>query len=233
MNQERTIRILDAAIVLLFLVCVVLTYRSCKPSDAIETSENLGLAAQKPTPTPAPTPKPRDPDPERTLILTAMAFFEAISDGRHADAAAMFADADKQIKWEANLQRVAKYGNPVVAFEIEKTFERNYCKVDLKDKTKARCDFPILLHRKDNDISGWAAIGMNLELEAGQWKIVYYQQDELDKEAYDKRKAEQERKRIAAKLAKQKLTLTDGDDDTIETADIEPVPDSSDESEGD
>ncbi len=219
MTQEKTIRLLDVAIVLFFLVCVILTYRSCKSPEAINADNVKQSAAHTPTPIPTPTPRPKDPNPERTLILTAMTFFEAISDARHADAAAMFADADKQMKWETNLQRVAKYGNPVVAFEIEKTFERNYCKIDLKDKTKARCDFPILLHRKDNEISEWAAIGMNLELETGQWKIIYYQQDELDKDAYDKRKAEQERKRIAAEMAKQKLALPDDD-----TVDPEPTP---------
>jgi hypothetical protein len=216
MNRDRTMKVLDIAIVFFFLVCVVLTYRSCKPPETIETNKDRQDLALPPTPTPTPTPPPEDLNPERTLILSAMSFFEAISDGRHADAAAMFADAEKQMKWETNLERVKKFGNPIVAFEIEKVFERNYCKVNLKDETKARCDFPILLHRKDGNISTWAAIGMNLELEAGQWKIIYYQQDDLDKDAYDKRKAEQQRKKIATELARQKLSAPDDDTGEVE-----------------
>ncbi|MCZ7583562.1 MAG: hypothetical protein M5R36_09645 [Deltaproteobacteria bacterium] len=76
----------------------------------------------------------------------------------------------------------------------------------MKDETKGRCDFPILLRRRDREVVEWAAIGIDLErADDGRWRFVYYQQDSLDKEAYDKRKAEEERKREAAAEAHRKL----------------------------
>ncbi|MCB9475740.1 MAG: hypothetical protein H6684_16325 [Deltaproteobacteria bacterium] len=195
----------DGVLALMFVLCVGLTWRSCRERPTDTPLPVADASSTDPAATPAPTPEPIDDNPKRTLILTAMAFFENIANKRYDEAAAMFLDPAKQDQWRNNLTRLAEVGNPMVAFEIEKPFERSYCGVDLKDETKARCDFPILFFRRDADEHEWNAVGMNLEKRNGRWWIVYYRQDKLDKAEYDKRKAEEERKHQAAMEAREKL----------------------------
>jgi len=211
-------KVFDAVLFVMFLVCLGLTYRACRERPVEVTSPAV---METPTPAPTPTPpEPVDPNPERTLILTAMTFFENVANKRFEDAALMFYDEDKQQAWRENLRRVEKFGNPIAAFEVEGFRVAKYCKTDADNDRRARCDFPILLHRRDKGVSQWAAIGMDFIKVEGRWRILYYQQLQLDKEAYNRRKAEEARKREAAELARRKLaqgllgTQIPGDDDT-------------------
>lgn len=217
--DKSRLRPADLLLVIMALVSVLLTYRSFRPRAPQVPAETIMF---EPVSTPTPTPKPVDLDPVRTLTLTALTFFEAVADGRYADAASLFAEEEKRKKWEDNLNRVAKYGNPIAAYKIEKVLERPYCKINLKDENKARCDFPIYLIRRYRDVAEWAAIGMNLEKVGGEWKIVYYRQEALDKDAYDKRKAEEERKRVAGEIARQKLSESKNDGDEEGTPQEDP-----------
>jgi hypothetical protein len=183
------------------------TYWSFQPRSEAELAQEREEAPPEPTPTPAPTPPqvPDDPNPERTLIMESMNFFQSIAQKKFGEAAGMFESPEKQNQWETNLKRVEEVGNPIVAFEIEKFNERDYCRMESGSRTKARCDFPILLYRRDNDVREWASITVNFSFVDGRWRIAFYNQEALDKEAYDKRVADEDRRRQAAVEAREKL----------------------------
>ncbi|MCC6158597.1 MAG: hypothetical protein IT350_11150 [Deltaproteobacteria bacterium] len=204
-------RILELVLVVLFVVNATLTYRACRTRETEPDAPVIAQAGEAEdggsvAPTPAPTPPPPpDPNPERTLILTAMTFFQHISDRRYDEASSMFRDDDKRRQWSENLRRVAKMGNPIAAFEIEEHLNRPYCKSEIASGERGSCSFPILLYRKDRNISEWASIKMELAKVDGEWRITYYEQIPLDKDAYDARRVEEERRAQAAREAREKL----------------------------
>ncbi len=204
-------RILELVLAVLFVVNSVLTYRACRmrepePEAQVVATDGAAVPAGANVPTPVPTPPPTpDPNPERTLILTAMTFFQHIADRRYDEASAMFRDDDKRRQWSENLRRVAKMGNPIAAFEIEDHLNRPYCKAEIASGERGSCSFPILLYRKDRNVSEWAAIKIEFAKIDGEWRITYYEQIPLDKDAYDARRAEEERRAKAAREAREKL----------------------------
>ncbi len=209
-------RILELVLAVLFVVNATLTYRACRTREPEPEAPVVAQPAEKgeevanaPTPVPTPPPTP-DPNPERTLILTAMTFFQHIADRRYDEASSMFRDDDKRKQWSENLRRVAKMGNPIAAFEIEEHLNRPYCKAEIASGERGSCSFPILLYRKDRNISEWASIKMELAKVDGEWRITYYEQIPLDKEAYDARRVEEERRAQAARDAREKLQQSAG-----------------------
>ena len=78
----------DGVLALMFVLCVGLTWRSCRERPTDTPLPVADASSTDPAATPAPTPEPIDDNPKRTLILTAMAFFENIANKRYDEAAA-------------------------------------------------------------------------------------------------------------------------------------------------
>ncbi|MBZ0270820.1 hypothetical protein K8I61_02200 [bacterium] len=190
--NPRVKRGLDAAIAVLAVACVFVTYRAFQPRkaappSAIESPSAAPAAGETPMPGEMPVAAASDapdPNPERTLMLRMREFFESIAKGRAGDAAVLFLDPQKRASWKENLERVEKRGNPIAAYDIPHLFEAPYCAVEAADRGKGRCRFPILIYRRENDVVEWAIIATRMMRKDGEWWIDEYEQERIDEAAF-------------------------------------------------